>query len=49
MSKEEIREFINKMEEETKRTANSKEECLQFLVNAGICTEAGELAEPYKS
>ncbi len=44
----ELRRYLADMRKFAKETASSKEKALQFLVDAGIATPAGNLRSVYK-
>ena len=44
----ELRRYLAEMRKFAKETASSKEKALQFLVDAGIATPAGNLRSVYK-
>lgn len=48
MSDQELKEFEQALERLREEHAASPESGRQFLVDAGILTEDGELAEPYR-
>lgn len=48
MNNDEIKEFIKSFEENTQKIPRSKEYSLDCLVEAGIYTTDGELAQEYQ-
>jgi hypothetical protein len=49
MSDKELRELIDTLQDVTDEYASSPEKAREFLQQAGILTNAGELSDPYKS
>ena len=49
MSDNELRELIDTLQDVTDEYASSPEKARQFLQEAGILTNTGELSAPYKS
>jgi hypothetical protein len=47
VSNEELKKSLESMQHLREELSSSKEKTLDFLVEAGILTSAGELAEPY--
>ena len=49
MSDKELRELIDIIQDVTREYTSTPEKARQFLVDAGIVTNTGELTEPYRS
>jgi hypothetical protein len=49
MSDKELRELIDTLQDVTDEFISSPEKARQFLKDAGILTNTGELSEPYRS
>lgn len=49
MTDKESRDLIDLIRAATKEYTATPEKAKQFLIEAGILTETGELAEPYRS
>jgi hypothetical protein len=49
MSEQELREFLEAMDRVRAEHAATPEKARQFLKREGLLTEAGDLAEPYKT
>jgi ABC-type nitrate/sulfonate/bicarbonate transport system substrate-binding protein len=49
MSDKELRKLIDALQDVTDEYASNPEKARQFLKNAGILTNGGELSEPYRS
>jgi hypothetical protein len=49
ISEQELREFLEAMDRVRAEHAATPEKARQFLKQEGLLTEAGDLAEPYKT